>query len=292
MPTSRSLPTYDEWRETCDTLHAHTQVLGKLAAVLAPPEPQLQHAALRLTARGWETAALPAPDGSGVLVVSLDLHGHEAVVEHSDGRSQRVALTPDRAVGEVTRALLDNVRGLVGDFGIDLTPQEVDWKAPLDEDDEAAMPTGSGRLRERDAGSARGPLGGVTRRVRPGLGRRRVRRRGRSPRARADLRPVGVPAPVPRVRVGSRPRRHRGGPPTARPLTPVGAERGPRRSAQRVGRWRRRRCDARLTLVGGGRFDACSAARRPAACEVRPQRLGPRRRQLPQQHHVIALIVG
>ena len=29
------MPAYDDWRETCDTLHAHTQVLGKLAAVLA-----------------------------------------------------------------------------------------------------------------------------------------------------------------------------------------------------------------------------------------------------------------
>ena len=28
---------YDEWSPTCDTLHAHTQVLGKLAAALAPP---------------------------------------------------------------------------------------------------------------------------------------------------------------------------------------------------------------------------------------------------------------
>jgi hypothetical protein len=50
---------YEEWRDTCDTLHAHTQLLGKLAVALAPPEPQLQHAALRLTARGWETAPLP-----------------------------------------------------------------------------------------------------------------------------------------------------------------------------------------------------------------------------------------
>jgi hypothetical protein len=39
-------------RATLDTLHAHTQVLGKLSAALAPPEPQLQHAALRLTGRG------------------------------------------------------------------------------------------------------------------------------------------------------------------------------------------------------------------------------------------------
>ena len=48
--------TYPEWSATCDTLHAHTQVPGKLAAELAPPEPQLQHAALRLTARGWDAA--------------------------------------------------------------------------------------------------------------------------------------------------------------------------------------------------------------------------------------------
>jgi len=51
---------YEPWQATRETLHAHTQVLGKLAATLAPPEPQLQHAALRLTARGWETQPLPA----------------------------------------------------------------------------------------------------------------------------------------------------------------------------------------------------------------------------------------
>jgi len=126
--------SYEQWSETCDTLHAHTQVLGKLAVVLAPPEPQLQHAALRLTARGWETAPLRAPDGSGALVVALDLRTHEAVVEHSDGGVRRVALAPDRPVGEVTRALLDAVRALASAVEIDPTPQEVAWSVPLDED--------------------------------------------------------------------------------------------------------------------------------------------------------------
>ena len=60
-----TLPPYEAWRETCDTLHGHTQTLGKLAVALAPPEPQLQHAALRLTARGWETLPLPAPGRIG-----------------------------------------------------------------------------------------------------------------------------------------------------------------------------------------------------------------------------------
>jgi hypothetical protein len=130
--------SYDSWRATCDTLHAHAQVLGKLAVRLAPPEPQLQHAALRLTARGWETAPLPAPDGSGALVVALDLRRHEAVAEHSDGRAVRVALTPDRPVGEVTNQVLAAVRTLGGPVEIDPKPQEVPWTVPLDEDTEHA----------------------------------------------------------------------------------------------------------------------------------------------------------
>jgi Family of unknown function (DUF5996) len=130
--------SYADWRATCDTLHAHTQVLGKLAVKLAPPEPQLQHAALRLTARGWETAPLPAPDGSGALVVALDLHRHLAVVEHSAGPSDQVALTPNRPVGDVTRDVLAAVGRLGGPVQIDPTPQEVPWSTPLDADTEHA----------------------------------------------------------------------------------------------------------------------------------------------------------
>ncbi|MGA9314003.1 MAG: DUF5996 family protein [Solirubrobacteraceae bacterium] len=134
-PKWPALP-FADWQDTCDTLHAHTQVLGKLAATLAAPEPQLQHAALRLSARGWETLPLPATDGSGALVVALDLHSHEALAEHSDGRALRVALAPDRPVGEVTRELLAAVAKLAGPVEIDPTPQEVSWSAPLDEDEE------------------------------------------------------------------------------------------------------------------------------------------------------------
>ena len=132
-----ALPAYESWSDTCDTLHAHTQVLGKLAVALAPPEPQLQHAALRLTARGWETRPLRAPDDSGALVVTLDLRSHEAVVEHSDGHVHHIALTPDRPVGAITREVMEAVRELAGgSVEIDTTPQEVSWTVALDEDDE------------------------------------------------------------------------------------------------------------------------------------------------------------
>ncbi len=140
VPASEDWPAlpYEQWRATLDTLHAHTQVLGKLSAALAPPEPELQHAALRLTARGWETQPLPAPDGSGALVVVLDLHAHEAGVEHSDGRRHRIGLGPSRSEGEVTREVLAAVRDVAGPVMIDPRPQETPWSTPLDEDEEHA----------------------------------------------------------------------------------------------------------------------------------------------------------
>src|ERR1700730_15313830 len=138
MPTEWPALPYDAWSATCDTLHAHTQVLGKLAAALAPPEPQLQHTALRLTVRGWESLPLPAPDGRGALAVALDLRTHQTVVEHSDGREERVALTPNRPVREVTRDVLAAVGRLGGPVKINPRPQETPWTTPLDEDEEHA----------------------------------------------------------------------------------------------------------------------------------------------------------
>jgi hypothetical protein len=77
---------------------------------------------------------LPSPDGGGSLVVALDLHRHEAVIEHSSGAVERVPLTPDRPVAEVTRDVLAAVARVGGPVQIYTTPQEVPWSVPLDED--------------------------------------------------------------------------------------------------------------------------------------------------------------
>jgi len=84
------------------------------------------------------TLPLPAPDGSGALAVALDLRTHQVVAEHSDGRAERVALTPDRPVADVTREVLAAVRALAGPVQINPRPQEVPWSTPLDQDEEHA----------------------------------------------------------------------------------------------------------------------------------------------------------
>src|SRR5215467_8422886 len=138
MTTAWPALPYEEWRATRDTLHAHTQVLGKIQTKLAPAEPELLHSALRLHVRGWETRLLPAPDGSGGFGIVLDLRRHEAVLEHVDGRGHVVPLTPNRAVRDVFDDVLGGVEELAGAVEISAKPQETEWQTPLDEDAEHA----------------------------------------------------------------------------------------------------------------------------------------------------------
>ena len=131
----KSLP-YDDWHATLDTLHAHAAAPGQAGRGVGSsgtPAPTRCPAGDR--PRLGDDAA-PAPDGSGALVVALDLQRHESVIEHSDGRVERVPLTPNRSVGEVSRDVLSAITEMVGPVQINPTPQEVPWTAILNEDEE------------------------------------------------------------------------------------------------------------------------------------------------------------
>jgi len=138
----------------------------------------------------------------------LDLRTHEAVAEHSDGRTERVPLTPDRPVREVTRDVLAAVRGLAGPVEINPRPQETPWTTPLDEDDEHAT-YAPGHVTAYFAAATRAALV---------LSALRAPYRGRSTPGsapgRARFRPVGGPAWVRGLRLGSGVvRQHRGSSP-------------------------------------------------------------------------------
>src|SRR5260370_18214533 len=60
-----SLP-YEEWRETYETLHMWTQVVGKIRLTLSPKVNHWWHAALYVTSRGPTTSPVPyCPHWSG-----------------------------------------------------------------------------------------------------------------------------------------------------------------------------------------------------------------------------------
>ena len=134
------------WSATCDTLHAHTQILGKLAVALAPPEPQLQHAALRLTARGWETAPLPAPTARARWSSrSTCARTRPSWSTATDARS--ASHSPPTGRSATSRATCWTRRGRRAGRST-RRRRRSPWTVPLDEDDEhATLRPGTGHRR-------------------------------------------------------------------------------------------------------------------------------------------------
>src|SRR5215208_2659899 len=122
---------YDDWRDTRDTLHMYTQIIGKIRLALSPFEPQWANVPLYVNTRGLTTS--PVPDGLRTFDVELDLVDHRLVVRASDGGIEEFPLRP-RAVAD----FYEDVMGALGRLGIDVTispgPSEVPDPIPFAED--------------------------------------------------------------------------------------------------------------------------------------------------------------
>src|SRR5579864_498671 len=81
---------YEEWRDTRDTLHMYTQVVGKLRLALSPFEPGWANVALYVTPRGLTTSAIPFELRS--FDAEFDLIDHVLSIRTSDGGHERIAL--------------------------------------------------------------------------------------------------------------------------------------------------------------------------------------------------------
>ncbi len=121
---------YPEWRETRDTLHMYSQVLGKLRLALSPFEPQWANVALYVAARGLTTSPIPA--GPRTFDAELDLLGHELVVRTSDGRIERRPL--GGAVADFYRDVVRILDRLGVDVQISTLPSEVADPIPFPDD--------------------------------------------------------------------------------------------------------------------------------------------------------------
>jgi hypothetical protein len=94
----------EAWRDTYDTLHMWTQVVGKLALALSPLTNHYWNTALQITPRGLAT--LPLPVGRRLVTLTFDFVSHELGVESSDGGHTAVSLEP-RPVAEFYRLVMD-----------------------------------------------------------------------------------------------------------------------------------------------------------------------------------------
>jgi len=124
---------YDEWKDTCATLHLWTQIVGKIRLMRTPWLNHSWHVVLYVTARGLTTT--PIPDGERSFELCFDFIDHELRVLTSDGRMDAVRL---RAMP--VAAFYQEVFAMLSDIGISVriypVPSEIPDAVRLDQDRE------------------------------------------------------------------------------------------------------------------------------------------------------------
>ena len=126
-----SLP-FNEWRETCATLHMWTQVVGKVRLAQAPHVNHWWQVPLYVTTRGLTTS--PIPYGERTFQVDFDFQGHRLLIETTGGDSREMELAP-RTVADFYREFMSALRSLGLEVKIWTTPVEVADPVPFEEDE-------------------------------------------------------------------------------------------------------------------------------------------------------------
>lgn len=119
------------WRETCDTLHMWTQMIGKVRLAFAPPVNHWWHVPLYVNARGLTTSAIPWRGNAFEL--QFDFLDHQLVLRETTGSEHRLPLVP-RSVADFYREFLNLLRSAGIDVSIWRMPVELPHPIPFDED--------------------------------------------------------------------------------------------------------------------------------------------------------------
>jgi hypothetical protein len=124
-----------DWKDTRDTLHMWTQVVGKIRLKLSPHLNHWWEVPLYLTSRGMTTS--PIPFGGRDFDITFDFIDHVLIVQTSDGRNERMPLRP-QSVADFYGELMAALHRLGIDVKIWTTPSEVPDPIPFEKDTQHA----------------------------------------------------------------------------------------------------------------------------------------------------------
>jgi hypothetical protein len=122
---------YEEWKDTLDTLHMWTQIVGKVKLELVPFLNEWWQVGFTVTARGLTTATIPS--GYRVFQVDFDFIDHRLDIHVSDGGSRSIPLVP-RSVADFYHEFMGALDALGIQVQITTNPVEVENTVPFDQD--------------------------------------------------------------------------------------------------------------------------------------------------------------
>jgi hypothetical protein len=111
------------WRDSCETLHLWTQIVGKIRLKRTPWLNHSWHVALYVTARGLTTS--PIPDGTRSFQIDFDFIDHMLRIAASDGAQKQFALS-----GQSVASFYAAVMTALAELGIDVAIDEVPSELP------------------------------------------------------------------------------------------------------------------------------------------------------------------
>jgi hypothetical protein len=122
---------FEDWQDTCETLHRWTQIVGKTCLALAPMANHLWQVTLHVTPRGLGTA--PLPHGDRALAAEFDVLDQHLYLRSSDGAVRTIPLVP-QSVADFYSACMDVLAELDLPVRIRPVPVEVPTAIPFAED--------------------------------------------------------------------------------------------------------------------------------------------------------------
>src|SRR5437016_6140211 len=123
---------YEEWKDTCNTLHMWTQIVGKVRMELSPLVNHWWHVTLYVTPRGLTTS--PIPYQGRTFAVNFDFIDHNLSILTSDGTSKTLPLIP-RSVAAFYQEFMACLHALGIEVTINTLPSEVRNPIRCDEDE-------------------------------------------------------------------------------------------------------------------------------------------------------------
>jgi hypothetical protein len=133
IPTTETWPAlpYDAWKDTLDTLHMWTQIVGKTKLELAPFLNEWWEVGFTVTARGLTSGTIPY--GNRAFEIDFDFLDHRLDISVSDGSQRSLPLRP-QSVADFYQAFMGALDELGIAVQITTIPVEVDDPIPFEQD--------------------------------------------------------------------------------------------------------------------------------------------------------------
>jgi len=120
-----------EWKDTYDTLHMWTQIVGKIRLALTPLVNHWWNTALYVTPHGFTTSAMSYK--GRLFQINFDFIAHLLLIEVDDGSMKTIPLRP-HSVAEFYQEMLAALGSLGMPLTIWTTPVEVPDRTPFERD--------------------------------------------------------------------------------------------------------------------------------------------------------------